>query len=159
MSRFSTPLLVAMLATAAPVSAATLSQSVTVDASPAAVWSVIGGFCAIKDWHPAIGACSEAGSAPPTRTLVTGDGKATFVEVLTGRSDREHWYSYAFTSSPLPVTQYQSRLAVTESGRGGSKITWSGSYVADAGKESAASTALHGIYEAGLNGIKSKLDK
>ena len=80
-------------------SAATMSRNVDVNGTPAAVWSMIGPFCAIKDWLPPIGTCSEDGKAPPTRTLVTKDGKATFVEQETARSDAKHTYSYSFTSS------------------------------------------------------------
>ena len=83
-------------------SAATLSRSMEVNGAPATVWSAIGAFCAIKDWLPPVGMCIEDGKTPPTRTLVTKDGKASFVEKQTARNDREHSYSYTFVSSPLP---------------------------------------------------------
>ena len=38
-----------------PAYAATLSRSVDVSGSPSAVWSMIGPFCAIKDWLPPVG--------------------------------------------------------------------------------------------------------
>jgi Polyketide cyclase / dehydrase and lipid transport len=79
-----------------PAHAATLSRSVDVSGTPSAVWSMIGPFCAIKDWLPPVGTCTEKEGSPPERTLVTKDGKATFVETLTARSDIEHSYSYAF---------------------------------------------------------------
>src|SRR3954451_16034487 len=94
---------VLMSAAIAPAFAATISRSADVKASAAAVWSVIGPFCAIKDWLPPVGECIEDGKAPPTRILVTKDGKAAFVEKQTARNDAEHTYSYAFLSSPLPV--------------------------------------------------------
>jgi Polyketide cyclase / dehydrase and lipid transport len=78
-----------------PAYAATLSRSVDVSGTPSAVWSVIGPFCAIKDWLPPVGTCTEKEGSPPERTLVTKDGNATFVETLTARSDVEHSYSYA----------------------------------------------------------------
>ena len=51
----------------APALAATISRSAEVKASVAAVWSLIGPFCAIKDWLPPVGQCIEDGKAPPTR--------------------------------------------------------------------------------------------
>ncbi len=51
-----------------PASAASLSRSVEVDGTPAQIWSQIGDFCAIRDWHPAIGSCTEDGKTPPTRS-------------------------------------------------------------------------------------------
>ena len=143
----------------APAFAATISRSVDVKASASAVWSVIGAFCAIKDWLPPVGKCIEDGKSPPTRVLVTKDGKAAFVETQTARNDKEHSYSYAFVSSPLPVTNYKSTIKVTAKGDGSSTVTWSGSYTPDDGKEKAASDALIGVYEAGLAEIKARLAK
>jgi Polyketide cyclase / dehydrase and lipid transport len=151
--------LILLTAGTSPVSAASLSRSVDVNGTPTAVWSMIGPFCAIKDWHPAIGTCIEDGNGPQTRTLVTTDGKATFVETQTARSDAEHLYSYTFISSPLPVTHYTSTLKVTAKSKDISTITWSGSYTPDRGKEDDASDALRGIYESGLDAIKTKLMK
>ena len=82
-----------------PAYAATLSRSVDVSGTPSAVWSMIGPFCAIKDWLPLVGTCTGNGGVPPERTLVTKDGKATFVEAQTARSDAEHSYSYTFRIS------------------------------------------------------------
>jgi hypothetical protein len=138
-------------------SAANLSRSIEVGAAPAAVWSAIGAFCAIKDWLPPVGICIEDGKTPSTRTLVTRDGKAAFVEKQTARSD--HSYSYTFVSSPLPVTNYSSTIKVTAKGEGVSIVTWTGSYTPDSGKEKDASDALNGVYEAGLAGIKARLTK
>ena len=99
------------------------------------------------------------GKVPPTRTVVTKDGKSTFVEMQTGRSDAKHFYSYNFMSSPLPVTHYMSTIRVAAKSNGISTITWHGAYVPEHGKEKAAKDALSGIYEAGLNAIRAKLAK
>jgi hypothetical protein len=138
-------------------SAASLSRSVDVNGTPEAVWSMIGPFCAIKDWLPPIGTCTEDGKAPPTRILVTKDGKATFVELQTARSDEKHTYSYSFISSPLPVTHYTSTIAVVAKSAGISTVTWSSTYTPDGGREKDANDALSGVYEAGLNEIQTRL--
>jgi Polyketide cyclase / dehydrase and lipid transport len=142
-----------------PAFAATLSRSVDVSGTLSAVWSMIGPFCAIKDWLPPVGTCTENGASPPERTLVTRDGKATFVETQTARSDAEHSYSYTFKSSPLPVTGYASTIKVVPKSDGVSTVIWSSTYVPDPGKEQAAREALTGIYEAGLATIKAKFAK
>lgn len=143
----------------APVSAATISRSANLKASASKVWSLIGPFCAIKDWLPPVGECIEDGKSPPTRILVTKDGKAAFVETQTARSEAEHSYSYTFLSSPLPVSNYTSTIKVTAQGDGSSTITWSGSYTPDRGKEKDAHEALNGVYEAGLAEIQARLAK
>ena len=140
----------------APASAASLSRSVEVAGTPSQIWSKIGPFCAIRDWHPAIATCTEDGKKPATRTLVTKDGKATFVELQTTNSQKKHLYGYTFVSSPLPVTGYQSILKVTAKDGGHSVVTWSGEYNPDPGKEKDADIALSGIYEAGLEAIRAR---
>lgn len=144
---------------ALPASAASLTRSIDVNGTPARVWMMIGPYCAIKDWHPAVGTCTEDGAAPPTRTLVTKDGKATFVEPQIARSDADHSYSYTFKSSPLPITNYAATIKVTAKASGQSTITWSGTYTPAPGKEQDVEAALSGIYEAGLAAIKDKLAK
>jgi Polyketide cyclase / dehydrase and lipid transport len=144
---------------ASPASAASLSQSVDVEGTPAAVWSMIGPFCAIADWLPPVGTCTEDGNVPPTRTLVTKDGKATLVEKQTSRSDTRHFYSYTFMSSPLPVKNYKSTIEVEARGKGVSTVTWRGAYTPDPGKEKDANDALAGIYSAGLDAIRTRFAK
>jgi hypothetical protein len=144
---------------AGAASAASLSRSVDVEGTPSAVWLMIGPFCAIKDWLPPVGTCTEDGKVPPTRTLVTKDGKATFVELQTARSDTKYFYTYTFQSSPLPVTHYTSTIKVAAKSKGVSTVTWSGVYMPEHGKEKDANDALSGIYQAGLDAIKAKLTK
>ncbi|MGT2503974.1 SRPBCC family protein [Bradyrhizobium guangxiense] len=142
-----------------PAFAATISRSLEVKAPVSDVWSVIGPFCAIKNWLPPVGQCIEDGKAPPTRILVTKDGKAAFVEAQTARNDAEHSYSYKFLASPLPVSNYTATIKVTAKADGSSVITWSGSYRPDEGQEKAADEALNGVYEAGLAEIRTKFSK
>ena len=149
-------LALAMGAAAVPACADVVTRSVDVEATPQAVWALIGPFCAIKDWLPPVGTCTEDGKSPPTRTLVTKDGAATFVELQTERNDAAHFYTYTFQSSPLPVTHYESTSKVSARSDGTATVTWRGTYTANPGKKKDASDALSGIYEAGLDTIKLK---
>ena len=146
-------------AVASPRPPVSLTRSVEVKGDPAQVWAAIGAYCAIKDWHPAIGKCTEDGKTPTTRTLVTKDGKATFVELQTARDDVKHRYSYTFTSAPVPVTHYSSTFKVEAAAPGSARVTWSGAYTPDPGKEKDAADALTGIYESGLAAIQARLAK
>ena len=140
-------------AAATVASAETVSRSVVVPGTPAQVWALIGSFCAIEKWLPPVGTCSEDGNNPPTRTLVTRDGSATFVERQTARNDSENFYSYEFVSSPLPVTHYSATIRVAANGQDGSTVTWNGTYTPDVGHEDEAAAALDGIYASGLESI------
>lgn len=132
---------------------ATLQRRIEVNAAPADVWERIGPFCSLADWHPAVGSCTMDGHSPPTRTIVTADGAATFVETEFRRHDPAFIYSYRIMSGPLPLTDYQAMFYVEDNGAGGSEIIWSSVYTPDAGAEAAAEAALVDIYETGLNAI------
>ena len=54
-----TPLCVTLGFSAMPASAANLTRSIEINETPSAVWSVIGSFCAIKNWLPPVGACPD----------------------------------------------------------------------------------------------------
>jgi hypothetical protein len=137
-------------------SAASLTRSVEVNAPPAAVWSVVGPFCAIRDWHPAIGSCAVDGGDPPTRTLVTKDGKTTFVEPQMAHSDRDRFYSYSFKSSPFPVTHYMGTIWVVPARGGWSTVLWTGTYAPLPGKDKEANDDFASVYEAGLAALKAR---
>lgn len=143
-----------LVAAGRPAAADMLSRSVQVDGTPDAVWRVIGPFCAVSDWHPAIGSCVLGSRAPLTRTLVTKDGTATFVETQTANSGTDHRYSYSILASPLPVSGYAATLQVTMREGNLSTVTWSSSYTTAKGQEDAARDALVGIYETGLEAIR-----
>src|SRR3569832_1227754 len=85
----------------APASAASLSRSVEVSGTPSEIWSKIGAFCAIKDWHPAIATCAEDGKTPTTQTQDTKENRATNKKKQTAHSETKHLYGYTFVSSPL----------------------------------------------------------
>ena len=151
-------LLAVISAQAKAATAASLSRSTEVDAPPQEVWALIGPFCAIEKWHPAIATCTEAGN-PPVRTLLAKDGKTVFVEPEVGRSDAEHYYTYAFQSSPFPVTGYQATIRVVPVGAQRSAVIWAGSYIPERSKEAEANKDLAEVYEAGLAAIKAHFAK
>ena len=138
-----------------PAAAASVEKMIDVAAPPDKVWAMIGPFCSIKDWHPAIGECTESNGV---RTLVTKDGKGTFIEKKTGGSDGSMKYSYEIQKSPLPLTKYKSTIKVSKKGDG-SRIEWSSSYTPDKGKEDAANQAISGIYQGGLDNIQKMAAK
>ena len=161
MTRLSKQRIVALLTLAGAILLATpsgaadartvLTRTTLVQAKPGEVWAAIGPFCAIQDWHPAIGSCTLEGQ---TRTLVTRDGAAKFVELQVARNEAKRSYSYSFTSSPVPVTGYFSTMSVAASGKDASIVTWTGSYTPNQGQNEAAMAALTGIYESGLASIR-----
>lgn len=137
-------------------SAESIDKSIEVKAPADKVWAMIGPFCSIKDWHPAIGQCTESGGV---RTLTTKDGKAQFVEKQTANDAKAMMYSYEIEKSPLPISHYKSTLKVVPNGDNTSTVDWSSTYTPNAGKEKDASTAIGGIYQAGLDNIQKMATK
>ena len=132
-------------------SAASVEKEINVKAPADKVWAMIGPFCSIDKWHPAIGSCTEENGV---RTLKTKDGKATFVEKQTKNDPSGMEYTYEIEKSPLPITDYKSTLKVTKVNDNESKVAWSSTYTPDKGKDAAADEAIAGIYQSGLDNIQ-----
>ena len=128
-----------------------MEKEINVKAPADKVWAMIGPFCSISKWHPAIGKCTEENGE---RTLTTKDGKATFLEKQTKNDPSGMEYTYEIVKSPLPITDYKSTLKVSKVSDGESKIAWSSTYTPDKGKEAAADEAIAGIYQSGLDNIQ-----
>jgi hypothetical protein len=146
----------ALLLTATAASAAQVTREATIDAEPAKVWAEIGSFCSISAWHPAIAKCEEIKTSDATmRHLTTGDG-GMFEERLLAHDDKAMSYSYAILKSPLPVSDYQSTISVAEKD-GKSQVVWKSSFEPKGVSAAEAEKVVGGIYEAGLDALKSKV--
>jgi hypothetical protein len=125
--------------------------SKTSTASVDAVWTKIGDFCGIAQWHPAIANCVL--SADKKDRTLTLKGGGTIVEHLVRWSDKMHSYTYKIVSGPLPVENYESTIHVSKSGSG-SVIHWKGKYSAKAPASDAdAKKAIDGVYDSGLTAL------
>ncbi len=146
--------LAGMLA-ASPAFALTAEKTVDVAASPDKVWQTIGQFCGIAAWHPAISKCvlSKTPGAPVRTLSLKGGG--TLVEQQTERSDDARHYAYTILKGPLPVSDYHSTLSVIGKGSG-STISWTGSFKAHGASDAAATKAIQGIYDSGLDALAAK---
>lgn len=128
-------------------------QVAEVKASPAAVWAKVGEWCAIKDWHPAIAACQPGKRGFRTLTLKDG-GK--ILEKITKTSKNS--YSYEIIESPLPVKNYKASFAAKADSLGTTDLTWTAQFDPAKGKSEAEAVAvIKGIFDAGLNNIKSNM--
>jgi hypothetical protein len=142
-----------LFAVASSVQAAEIksSDSKTTSQSVDAVWTKIGDFCGIANWHPAIAKC-DLSADKKDRTL-TLKGGGTIVEHLVRWSDKMHSYTYKIVSGPLPVENYESTIHVAKSGSG-SVIRWKGKYTAKAPASDAdAKKAIDGVYDSGLTAL------
>jgi Polyketide cyclase / dehydrase and lipid transport len=115
-----------------------------------AVWTKIGDFCGIGQWHPAIASCVLSPDKKDRTLTLKGGG--TIVEHLVRWSDKLHYYTYKIVSGPLPVANYESTIHVGKSGSG-SVITWKGHYSAKGASDADAKKAIDGVYDGGLTAL------
>jgi hypothetical protein len=129
---------------------AQVTRSVTLNAAPADVWALIGGFQALPDWHPAVATSTRAdiGGVEHRRLGLAGGGE--IVEKYLGGDAMS--YGYEIVESPLPLADYKSIIAVTGSG-GKTAVVWSSTFE---GTADGAADIVAGIYQAGLDALAAK---
>ena len=144
----------AVCATAAvAASGISVRQTAKVTGTNTDIWAKIGGFCAIKDWHPALAGCEESKEGDVTfRTLTLKDG-GKIKEKLTGTT--ETGYTYQIVDGPLPVKDYSASFsACADSDEPGKAIVvWSASFAAKDKPDSEARGVIEGIFKDGLKSI------
>lgn len=137
----------------ASAGAVEVRQVVEIKAAPADVWAKVGGWCAIKDWHPAIAACDASKTGYRTLTLKDG-GKIVEKLTKTGKNS----YSYAIMEGPLPVKNYTAFFAAKPDSLGTTDLTWIAKFDAKGKSDTEAAAVITGIFEAGLKNIKDNVN-
>lgn len=127
----------------------------TAEAERKEFWEKFGGWCAIKDWHPAIASCEESKDGDDSFRTLTLEGGGVIKEQLlaTGAT----MYRYRILESPLPVKNYEAMFQVMPEGDDldGVKMTWSATFDPADGKEAKeARDTINGIFQAGVDSIK-----
>jgi len=120
-----------------------------------ALWKRFGGWCALKDWHPAIANCEESTEGDAKFRLLTLKDGGKIKEKLLDVKD--NFYRYEIVESPLPVKNYQAQFALTPDDDDEDEINFAWSAVFDAadGKtDKDARDTISGIFKAGLDNIK-----
>ncbi|MGW3510505.1 SRPBCC family protein [Streptomyces sp. NPDC000994] len=136
---------------------ASTSVSRVVPASPAKVWSLVGGFDALPDWLPYI-LESTALEGGRVRQLKNPDGEV-IVERLVDFNETERHYSYAIVEAPFPVTGYVSTIRVhAVPGREDlAEVQWSGRFAPDGVSDDEVVDLFTGIYRDGLDALHKTL--
>ena len=146
-----------------------ITETVEISAPPEKVWAVIGSFQDMS-WHPAIDKTEGKGGNGPeaTRTL-TLKGGGTIQEELAKFEPEQKSYSYRITTvdvKVLPVTNYSSTITVTPAEGGKSTVEWRGAFYRGYPNndpppelnDEAAVKAVSGVYRAGLDALKTKVE-
>lgn len=143
----------AVATSALAASGISVRKTTKVDGAPADVWAKIGGFCAIKEWHPVVKECAESSEGETRfRTLTLADG-GILKEKLTGTT--ETGYTYAIIDGPLPVKDYFASFSAREDADepGKTIVVWSSSFASKGKPDSEARATIEGIFTDGLANV------
>lgn len=158
-----TALLAASVAAAPAFAQGTIkvSKSMELAADAGKTWNAVKDFGGLHTWHPAVEKTDikRGGDNKPGMVRVLSlKGGGEITETLTAHSSPARSLSYRIDKSPLPVTGYNSTIAVKPGKAGSSTITWSSTFAAKPGtKDEEAKKVIGGIYDAGLDNLKKKL--
>lgn len=161
--------LVQGVASAAPPAQLRVVESVEIKASPAKVWDAIKDFDGLNKWHPGFSADTIVsggnGQVGSVRKLTIKDGPS-FTEKLLAFDDAGRSFRYQIVESPLPITDYVSRVTVRSEGGGMTKVIWSGTFKRknpadnppEAQSDAGATKLIKGVYRGGLDNLKKMLE-
>ena len=145
------------------------SNTVSIDAPAAKVWSTVKDFNGLNTWHPALasdeiveGTNNKVGAV----RVLTLKGGGTIKEKLLAFDDKGRSFKYAIVDGVLPVSHYTSVLVVKSAGKGKSTVTWSGHFKrkntgdnpADGENDKTAITTANSVYSGGLDNLKKMLE-
>ncbi|WP_018412052.1 SRPBCC family protein [Methyloversatilis thermotolerans] len=144
-------------------------ESITIKASPDAVWAKVSDFANLQGWHPAVesSTATDGSKVGSVRTLkIKGGGE--IVETLETIDPSAKKFSYrAKDGGALPVTNYSSNITVKAGDGGTAVVEWRGAFYRkymnnDPPKgedDEAAMTAVTGVYKSGLENLKKIMEK
>jgi len=143
-------------------------KTVNIQAPVDKVWNTLKDFDSLNKWHPGFAkdeiVKGENNKPGAVRKLTVKDGPS-FTEELLAFDAATHSYRYRIIESPLPLRNYVSHISVKPGAKGGSLVTWSGTFKrkstsdtpAEAENDDAAVKLITGVYEGGLANLKKML--
>ncbi|MGA2190738.1 MAG: SRPBCC family protein [Steroidobacteraceae bacterium] len=142
-----------------------VKKSVTIAAPADKVWDAVKNFNELNTWHPALASdeiVSGTNNVPGAVRLLTLKGGGTIKEKLLQFDAAGHRFRYSIIEGVIPVTHYTSSLVVTSLGSDKTLVTWTGRFKrknvgdmpADNENDAAATDAISGVYQSGLDNLK-----
>ena len=138
--------------------------SVSVGASAENVWSVVGNFNGLPDWHPWVKASvlEPAAAGVGRRVTIVGGtaGHRELTERLVSYDSALREYAYTVIAGPKTFANYVGRLRVTPDGSDRCVVEYVGRFTAAAGNTDAEATErIRTFWDAGLNSLPTRFAK
>ena len=147
-----------------------VEENIAIAATPDEVWKYVGDFSAIAEWHPGVQSSTVTGdNAPGAERELTLKNGGKLVEGLDEYDAEAKSLGYRISKENIdvfPVSFYTAHLTVRPKDEG-SEVEWIGRfYRADTGNfppdeknDAAAVAAMTDFFQAGLQGLKTKLEQ
>jgi Polyketide cyclase / dehydrase and lipid transport len=142
------------LVSAASANAVEVRKKRDLPGDPDEVWMLIGDFCSIKNWHPAVADCQESNEEGQTFRTLTLKVGGSIKEKLISKDETS--YSYQIIEGPLPVKDYTATFVVEkdEDSPERSEIEWEAEFEANGANDEDARKLIGRILEDGVKSIK-----
>jgi len=173
---------VPMIATAHGPTRQQVVEKITINAPPAKVWAMVKDFGGLHNWHPAVKSTELKDDKTRVLTLAS-EGNPTITEVLIKADDEKMMLNYKITDMTvvktitfnskdtpyytLPVSTYKAWITV-KAVDGGSEVTWKAKFyrsfmdnppVPEGQSDADAANTIKGIFTAGLENLKTTMEK
>jgi hypothetical protein len=136
--------------------------SAVIDAPIAEAWEAIRRFDAPAEFLPFVESSPIEENREPTAVgavrVVTQTDGGVFREVLVEHSDGEHFYSYTFVGSPIPVRNHRTTLRLRPITDGDRTLgEWSSRFDIDPDREAELVGLMEKNFLSGLHALDSRL--
>jgi hypothetical protein len=132
-----------------------LTLSTLLPATAEVVWSIIGDFADLAQWHPLVPNCR---SGDDGLSRIISLRRMDVVEVLIPGQSPPMGHTYTIRASPMPITDYRATLQVVDEG-GHARLSYRGQFTPVGVSEEQAAGMLRGFFEAGFSALQARLDK
>ena len=124
----------------------TATAELAMNATPDAVWALVGDFFGIGAWMPGIETCKEDGD-----DRLIGMMGMTIREHLVNRDEDAKALTYSITDG-APVESHEATITVHDAD-GGSRVTWDVTATPDD-----MANLMQGLYQQALDALKTKAE-
>ncbi len=142
-----------------------VKKTITIAAPADKVWEAAKNFNGLNTWHPALASdeiVSGTNNTVGAVRLLTLKGGGTIKEKLLQFDETGHRFRYSILEGVIPVSHYTSTFVVTSLGKNKTLVTWSGRFKRknlgdnppDTESDKAATDAISGVYQSGLDNLK-----
>jgi hypothetical protein len=131
-------------------------ETVRIGMDADSLWSEIGKFGAVADWHPLIDRTEVSGEGDGAIRTAHGTNGNAQVERLTEHNDTRHLYRYTMQQTALAVRDYTAELRVEAAGADVSEVIWSARFELTEDGDGKTIEAVRHFLHAGTENLQAK---